>query len=31
LWMMNCLYLLSKEIIIYHILPYAANILLKYF
>jgi hypothetical protein len=26
LWMMVCLYLLSKEIIIYHILPWATNI-----
>jgi hypothetical protein len=31
LWMTNCLYLLSKEIIIYHILPCTANILFEYF
>jgi hypothetical protein len=30
LWMTNCLYLLSKEIIIYHILPCAANIFNKF-
>jgi hypothetical protein len=31
LWMMNCLYFLSKEIIIHHILPCAINISLEYF
>jgi hypothetical protein len=29
--MMNCLYFLSKEIIIHHILPCAINISLEYF
>jgi hypothetical protein len=29
LWMMICLYLLSQEIIIYHILPCDANISLS--
>jgi hypothetical protein len=30
-WMMNCLYFLSKEIIIHHILSCAINISLEYF
>jgi hypothetical protein len=30
-WMMNCLYFLSKEIILHHILSCAINISLEYF
>jgi hypothetical protein len=31
LWMMNCSYFLSKEIIIHHLLPCAINIFLSIF
>jgi hypothetical protein len=31
LWMMNCLYFLSKETILHHIFPCAINIFLEYF